>query len=375
MISMSPRICWGFLMSHRSSQRSRRSSGRGPGRSSRARLQLSERQQQVLRALVAAYVGEASPVGSRTVSHLLPIKLSSASIRNTMAQLAELGLIEKPHASAGRVPTERGLRFFVDELLDPTDLALYQRCALDRSFEGVEAEGVVHRASQLLSDHTRQLGFVVAPRLERVVLRHIALVRLSSERLLVVLVSRDGHAHRRVIGDRESGGQRELDQVASELNRRASGRTLGEVREALRREVIELRSEAERTLGRTLRLGLRALEERVCDSADLVVATRLALFEQPEFSDPERLREILATVETNERLLEILGDVLEREGVSVVLGEDLSDPGLSRCALVAASYGGDLGALGVIGPSRMDYARIIPLVSYCSRLVTQKLIQ
>jgi heat-inducible transcriptional repressor len=145
---------------------------------SRSELRLTERQGAVLRAVMAAYVGEAAPVGSRTVSHLLPVKLSSASIRNTMAELSVLGLIEKPHASSGRVPTECGLRFFLDELLDPAELALYQRCTLDRSFEGVEAEEVVHLASQLLSDHTRQLGFVVVPRLERVVLRHVTLVRL-----------------------------------------------------------------------------------------------------------------------------------------------------------------------------------------------------
>jgi len=341
---------------------------------SRSELQLTERQRAVLRAVMAAYVGEAAPVGSRTVSHLLPVKLSSASIRNTMAELSELGLIEKPHASSGRVPTERGLRFFLDELLDPAELALYQRSTLDRSFEGVEAEEVVHLASQLLSDHTRQLGFVVVPRLERVVLRHVTLVRLSSERLLVVLVSRDGHAHRRVIEDTDSGDQPELDRAASELNRRVVGRTLSEVRDLLRQEIHDLRSEASRALGRALALGLRAVEKQTCDPADLVVATRLALFEQPEFSDHERLRDILAAVETNQRLLEILGDILDTDGVSVTLGDDLQEPVLVRCALVVAPYGGHLGALGVIGPTRMDYARIIPLVGYCSQLVTQKLL-
>jgi heat-inducible transcriptional repressor len=177
-----------------------------------------------------------------------------------------------------------------------------------------------------------------------------------------------------VIDDSDGGDQRELDRIASELNQRVVGRTLDEVRQLLCREIIELRSEVGRVFARVLRLGLRVMEAQILDPADLVIATRLALFEQPEFSDPERLREIFATVETNERLLEILGDVVDTEGVSVVLGEDLNDPGLCHCALVAAPYGGDLGALGVIGPSRMDYGRIIPLVSYCSQLVTQKLV-
>lgn len=339
-------------------------------------LELSDRQRRVLRSLVAAYVNSAAPVGSSTISQVLPVKLSSASVRNTLAELGELGLIEKPHASSGRIPTESGLRFFVDRLLDPMDLEVYERRSLDRSFHLADSEGVVRLASNLLSAYSRQLGFVLAPRLDRVVLRHVSLVRLSTERLLMVLISRSGHAHRRVIDDPGAGGQADLDQIAAVLNERLAGRTLVELREVLSHETRALRSRAQAVIKRQLELGLRALEADAAESPSLVIDTRTALLEQPELSDPELLREIFSAVEAKERLVELLDRVLDGEGVSVSLGEQLEQPGLRHCALVAAPYGREdqsLGVLGVIGPSRMDYGRVIALVDYCSGLVSERL--
>ena len=343
--------------------------GRGPA--------LSERQAAVLRAVVASYVGEGAPIGSRTLSHLLPVPLSAASIRNTLGELTELGLVEKPHASSGRVPTEQGLRRFVDELMAPGALAASQMRELAYQLDQAPGEGVVSRASELLSQHTRQLGFVVAPRLERVVLRHVSVVRLSSERLLVVLVTETGAAHRRVIEDVHGLSQAELDRIASLLIERVAGHTLAETRTILIREARALRREASALLVRALELGTRALAGQVGD-ADLVIQTRLALLDQPEFSDPQRLKDLFQAIETKERLLDVLDDVVGAEGVSVGIGDELEDPGLHHCALVASHYGegtaGEpLGALGVIGPSRMDFARVIPLVGYLSELVTGKL--
>lgn len=335
-------------------------------------LELTGRQRLVLRALVSAYVGAAAPVGSATVSHLLPVNLSSASIRNTMAELNELGLIQKPHASAGRVPTERGLRHFVDRLLEAAELAAYERRTLAHSFEDVEASNVMHVASQLLSDTTHLLGFVLAPRLERVVLRHVSLVRLSTDRLLVVLVSRTGETHRRVIEYSGSGDQPELDRMAAALRERVVNRTLGEVRDLLRRELRELHSEADRIAKRALTLGLRALEFDE-SPADLVIASHLELLNQPEFDDADRIRELFEAIETQEYLMHILDETIGAEGVSVTLGGEFEEPTLRRCALVVAPYGGDLGVLGVIGPSRMDYGRVMALVGLCSDLMTEKL--
>jgi heat-inducible transcriptional repressor len=341
---------------------------------------LSDRQARVMRAVVSAYVGAAAPVGSATISDLLATPLSSASIRNTMSELAQLGLIEKPHSSAGRVPTEFGLRLFVDHLLHPSAVASEQQRRLRHSFGEEDLQGAMRVVSQFLSENTRQLGFVLMPRLERVRLQHISLIRLAVERVMVVLVTRSGRSFQRVIEDRESGMQRDLDRIASLLNERIVGRTLAEVREAMAEEARCLRNQAGSLLARAVLLGQRALDmaSGAGESMDLVVATRLALLDQPEFSDPERLRDLFSAMEDNEKLLALMERLLERDGVGVSLGDELEEPGLRHCALVSSPYGvseddsAAQGLVGVIGPSRMDYPRIIPLVSYCSQLVAEK---
>lgn len=338
---------------------------------------LSERQCMVLRAVVAAWVGEAAPVGSRTLSHWLPVHLSAASVRNTMAELEERGLIEKPHASAGRVPTEAGLRIFVDQLMSPARVADYEQRTLEHVFEGTAGDAVMERASQVLSDRTRQLGFVLAPRLERAPLRHVSLVRVSTDRLLVVLVASSGQAYHRVVDDRGTGDQAELERIAAALNERIHDRTLPEVRAILEAEARALRDHANELLMRALDIGARALAPAEADlRGDLVIATRLALLDQPEFRDPVRLRELFAALETREQLVDLIDGVLRGGDVSVAFGAEAPDPALRGCALVVAPYGEQarpLGALGVIGPNRMDFVRIVPLVGYLSRLVTEKL--
>ena len=340
--------------------------------------ELSERQQAVLRALVAAYVGTASPVGSGTLANLLSVPLSPASVRNTLSELTALGLIAKPHASAGRIPTQDGMRLFVDRLLDPGEVEHFERRSLARSFDDVPANDAVQLASQVLSDHTHQLGFVLAPRLERLTLRQVSFVRLSSERVLAVLVDAGGHAHQRVLDSPLSGrafDQPELDRLSAALAERVAGRTLREAHDWLQAEVRSLRNRAGQLVETALLLGLRAAEAAIeaPSENDLVIATRLALLDQPEFSEPGRVRELFTALERGERLVDLLDELLEGEGVSVAFGDALDARGLTGCAVVAAPYADSAGMLGVIGPARMDYGRIIPLVGYCSQLVTDKL--
>jgi heat-inducible transcriptional repressor len=330
----------------------------------------------VLRVVVSAYVGEASPVGSEMISVLLPMNLSPASVRNTLAELSELGLVEKPHASAGRVPTDRGLRVYVDELLDPKGLADYEIRSLTGSLENAGLAGAVHVASRLLSERTQQLGFVLSPRLDRIVLRHVSFVRLSTERVLAILVSSDGRTYQRVIEEPDDVGQPKLDRMAADLNERITGKSLAEVRRFLVRETEALRCHAERLLARAIDLGAEAGADEVRDEVDLIIATRLALLDQPEFRDPDRIRKLFGAIEEKQRLVEILDRLLEDHEVKVAFGNELEEPALRNCALVAAPYGDELaplGALGVIGPSRMNFARVIPLVEFLSQLLTERL--
>jgi heat-inducible transcriptional repressor len=293
-----------------------------------------------------------------------------------MAELAELGLIEKPHPSAGRVPTAAGLRLFVDGLV-PRDLDDFERRDLAGSIDGIDPAALLQGASRLLSERTRQLGFVVAPRVGDLRLRHITLVRLSTSRVLAVLVSETGETLRRVVEDDDSGSQAQLDRLASALNERIAGQTLAQLRDALAHEVQTLRSSAQGVLDRAVRLAWRALQDEGREEpGDLVVATWLALLDQPEFRDTQRVRPRLAALETRQSLLHVVQRVLTAGGVTVALDDELGEPALRRLALVAAPFGGGdapPGVLGVIGPWRMDYARVVALVGYLSQVVTEKL--
>jgi heat-inducible transcriptional repressor len=323
---------------------------------------LTLRQAQVLQALVGAYVGLAAPVGSATLTRLLPMRLSSASVRNTLGELHALGLLEKPHRSAGRVPSELGLRVFVDQLLPQRELGPFERRDLEGHLSG---DRVIEAASRLLSERTHQLGFVMAPRIDGVVLANVSFVRVSSERVLAVLVSEGGRIFRRILEEPGRADQSDLDRMASALRERVTGRTLRAVRDQLLAEAAALRSQADLLLERVLRV----LPDEMGDAAELVLGTQLALLDQPEFRDPERLRALLAALEERERLVDWVGRMLEERGACVAFGRDLGDPHFEQLAVVAARVGragGPAGSVGVIGPSRMDYARVVPLVAYVS---------
>jgi heat-inducible transcriptional repressor len=331
---------------------------------------LTQRQAQVLQALVGAYVGYAAPVGSATLAGLLPVRLSPASVRNTLGELHELGLLDQPHRSAGRVPTELGLRVFVDQLLAPRELGPFEKRHLADELSG---DGVVEAAPRVLSERTRQLGFVLAPRLDDVVLRNVSFVRVSSERVLAVLVTEGGRVVRRMLEEPGRSDQSQLDRMAAALRERVTGRTLRAVRDQLLAEAAALRSQADLLLERVLRV---VPEAAPGDAADLVLGTRLALLDQPEFRDPEGLRSLLAALEERERLVDWVGRMLEERGICVAFGRDLGEPSFARLAVVAAKVGGRGGAsgsVGVIGPSRMDYARVIPLVGWVSQRLTEVL--
>jgi heat-inducible transcriptional repressor len=331
------------------------------------RFVLSDRQGQVLQAVVSSWVGGAAPVASETVADVLPVRLSPQSVRNTLGELTRLGLVSKPHRSAGRVPTDLGLRCFVDQLLPRVELGPFEKRELADRLESGRGTGIAEVAARVLSERTHQLGFMRAPRLDGLVLRHVSFVRVSSERVMAVLVSEGGRAIQRVLEEPGQGDQAELDRMAAALNERVAGQSLRSVREQFVREAAALRSQADALLARVLS------RETEAEHEGLVVGTRLVVLEQPEFQDPDRLRALLRTVEEKERLVTLVDQVVEGTGVRIAISADLSEASLDHCALVAAAYGrpdAPLGALGVIGPNRMDYARVVPLVGYMSRLLT-----
>jgi heat-inducible transcriptional repressor len=327
---------------------------------------LSVRQAQVLQALVSSYVGGATPVASDTIASLVPVPISSASVRSTLGELEDLELVEKPHRSSGRIPTQGGLRLFVSQLLPVHDLAPFEQRQLAVHLSERPRGGLAEVASRLLSERTRLLGFAVPPRLEGLVLRHVSFVRVSSERVLAILISKGGRAYQRVLDEPGQGDQSQLDRMAAALNERVAGLTLGQLRQHLLLETLALRGQAAQLLARAIRAD--APGDEMLD-ADLVVGSRLALLEQPEFRDPARIRSLLQALEEQERLVELLDSMLEGHEVRVALGEELGES-LQPFAVVVAPYGAR-GSVGVIGPSRMDYGRVIPVVGFVSRLLSE----
>lgn len=390
---------------------------------------LSERQAMVLRALIAAYVGQAGPVSSGRLAELVRAPLSSASIRNTLSELDALGLIEKAHASSGRVPTSFGMSVYVDHLMALDDLGPHEQRMIERVMRNVDSSQTPRQASQLLSEYTRQLGFVMAPRVEHLRLQTVHLVPVAEQRVLAVLVTEQGGVLQRVIDSPERLDARALERVGALLAERVAGCTLTQLRRRLEEERDRLRGEADEWMRRVWWVGLEACDQEVAE--DLVIGTRLSLLGQPEFSDPERIRGLFTALEANQGLLDLLREIGSADqtrqdqsvqvGLAMNLGRELGEPSLEDCALVAVSYGRRLseqdarsdvahlsnagrlpgsdrdrliatseseeahsgaarfadeacGVLGVIGPQRMDYARVIPMVSYCADLVTRKLI-
>lgn len=332
---------------------------------------LNERAQRLLRTLVAQYVREGQPVGSRTLARESGLDVSSATIRNVMSDLERLGLVRAPHTSAGRVPTVRGYRFFVDSLLKVKPLTPEELGALQEEFQGEQATpNLLASASSLLSDVTHFVGLVTVPKRERFALRYVDFVPLSESRVLAVLVFTDGDVQNRLLRTRQPYSREELQRAANYLNAHYTGERLGEVKNRLRRELEDTRERLYRIMGRAITVAESALIAPEDD--DLLLAGETNLMEYSELSDTEKLRRLFEAFHRKRELLSLTEQCIRGEGLQLFIGDESGHRALGDCSVVTAPYGSDgrvLGVLGVIGPTRMDYDRVIPVVDATARLL------
>jgi heat-inducible transcriptional repressor len=322
--------------------------------------ELPPRLVEVLLAVLRGYVESGQPVGSREALDQSGLAVSGATVRSAMAELMELGLLEQPHTSAGRVPTDAAFRLWVDQLLhDPLAAGALPR-GLAR--EPLESR---RRAVDVLTEVTGQLGFCLSLESERLRLEQLRLVRVSSERVMALLVTEGGGVRTRLLDERELDA-RKLERISSALSRLVAGLSLEEARTRLEREIEGDRAQSDALWRKLVALGRLGLE--VALESELYVGDKTRLFDQPEFEDGQRLRELLRALDEKERMLALLDKVLERGELRVVIGEELGDPGVARCAVVAEPIGPAplRSGLGVIGPVRMRYDRVIPVVRYVS---------
>ena len=331
---------------------------------------LGAREREVLRSVIRAHIVTGAPVGSKTLSLGTGMDLSPATIRTVMAELEERGLLVQPHTSAGRVPTDTAYRLYVDHWMGASRVVPAQAQAIDEALRTRrDVAELLEEASRQLSRLSHHVGVVLAPELRRIVIEHLEFVRLDPRRVVAVLVDRTGVVHNRIVEEADTSDQEELDRVGRWLTDQFAGLTLQQMREELLRRVSEDRAAYD--------LARKAVEPAAGEAGgDLFVEGMANLLDEPAFADLDRMRAILKTLEEKSRLVELLGRVLDGEGVQVVIGSENPLPGLADCSLVTSTYGaGDrvLGTVGVVGPTRMEYARTVALVDHLAKVLTRLL--
>lgn len=337
--------------------------------------EMNDRSREVFRRVVEGYLESGDPVGSRTLSRTMTEKVSAATIRNVMQDLEFLGLLEAPHVSAGRIPTQLGLRMFVDGLLEVTEISEDDRSRIDRSRGSNDGDvtRALDRIGSALSGMTHGASLVLAPKHEAPI-KHIEFVSLAPDRALVVLVFADGHVENRVFNPPLGQTASSLREAANFLNAVAEGRTLGELREALSGEIVRRRQELDTLAAALVESGAVIWENAGESSERLIVRGRSNLLESTnEAEDLERVRVLFDDLERKRDIAEFLELAEEGDGVRIFIGSENKLFSLSGSSLVVSPYmNADrkiIGAVGVIGPTRLNYGRIVPIVDYTAQIV------
>jgi heat-inducible transcriptional repressor len=334
---------------------------------------LNDRAREVFRQIVDSYLASGTPVGSRTLSKLGALGLSPASIRNTMQDLEELGLLAAPHTSAGRLPTQLGLRMFVDGMMQASEPSDDERAAIDGGVgHGIAIEDVLARTTAVLSGLSQCAGLVLVPRREMLI-RQVSFVALSPSRALVVLVGVDGSVENRVVELPEGVPPVALEAAANYINARLAGLTLAEAGERLVAEIAADRAMLDAMTAQAVATGLAAWSSDGAARPVLIVRGQANLVESTV--DLDRVRQLLGDLEDKEELIRLLELARGAEATKIFIGAESQLFSLSGSSVIAAPYRGPggrvIGVVGVIGPTRLNYARVIPMVDYTARTLSR----
>lgn len=334
---------------------------------------LNDRSKQILEAIIEDYITTAEPVGSRTITRRHPFALSPATIRNVMSDLEELGYLTSPHTSAGRVPTDKAYRLYVDSLLAvrrvsrPEREEIRRRCCID----GRDIGTVLRDTSRALSSISHYMGVVVAPRFTAAVLRQIEFVKLSGRRLLVILVSQAGTVQNKIIESGEDVSAADLERMNNYLNGLLQGLTINQIKVRLMEEMENEKTRYDALFSRALSLSQQTIQD---GGSEIFLEGRSNIMELPDFADIGRMKEIFRAFEEKTLLVGLLDRCVEAEGINIFIGAESRLSQMSGVSLITSTYRtgrNSLGVLGVIGPTRMGYANVIPIVDYTAKLVSR----
>ena len=337
--------------------------------------ELGERSQSLLRALVESYIRQGQPVGSRALARDSGLELSPATVRNVMADLEELGLIMSPHTSAGRVPTAKGYRLFVDTLLKVQPLRASEMTRLKAELNMAEDEGtgtLLSRASALLSEVTRMAGVVMVPSEAAMSLKHIEFMSLSERRVLAILVINSNDVRNIIIETTREYTKSELEQAANYLNAAFVGEGLAAVRQRIVEEMRETRAHLDAVMQTAIEMAEKVFAADDSGQADYVMAGQTNLMNFNELSEVETLRRLFDAFNEKRDILFLFDGCMSARGVKIFIGEESGYNVLDECSVVTAPYevdGERVGVLGVIGPTRMAYERVIPIVDVTAKLL------
>lgn len=333
--------------------------------------ELNERSQQLLKTLVERYIHDGQPVGSRVLSKDSDLNLSPATIRNVMADLEDLGLIHSPHTSAGRVPTVSGYRFFVDTLLTVKPLQEQELKRLHKGLESTGTDNALDMASKLLSETTQMAGVVTLPRQELVCLRHIEFLPLSNTRVLVIFVTNEHEVHNRIIHTAKKFSVSELQQAANYLTSLYSGQSLAVVREQVLQEMQNDQQMMNQSMLDAVSMAQLAFNNDN-QKEDYILSGETNLMSFSELSDMDRLKGLFDAFSQKRGIIHLLDKCLAADGVQIYIGEESGYQAFDHCSLVTSAYsvnGEVVGVLGVIGPTRMAYEKIIPYVDVTAKIL------
>jgi heat-inducible transcriptional repressor len=336
-------------------------------------LELSARARQVLYHCVTEYVATGQPVGSRTLSKKSALDLSPASIRNVLADLEDSGYLQQPHTSAGRIPTERAFRLFIDALMQVHAVTHEEESAIRSRLKSlVPGQDLMRETGKLLSELTGTAAVVLAPRKEMLVLKHMRFLRTSPDELLAVLVMKNGTVQNHFLAVAATEG--ELQRIHNLLDDVVEGRTLGDLRALFETRLHNERVQRDDLRRRAFELGGAALDEAVAMDTDLVIEGQERLLGQPEFTDAGDVRRLVTALDAREKLIKLLDMVMSAKGGRVAMGAEVGELGAGPLAIVGSAYtahGLAAGTVAVIGPTRMDYARVVPLVAATASAVSE----
>jgi heat-inducible transcriptional repressor len=341
----------------------------------RTDVNLSERTQYLFKTLVERYIADGQPVGSRTLARDAKLDLSPATMRNVMADLEDLGLIKSPHTSAGRVPTVKGYRLFVDSMLTVRNLTSDEIRRVESSIEDDhDMQALVSNTSRMLSEVTKLAGLVMIPVSERRALRQVEFLLLNDHRVLAILVTNDRVVENRIIKANRVYSQAELTRAANYLNSAFAGRDINAVKEHLLNEMAAARDEMHSIMQLVIEMSQKIFDGET--PKDYVLAGQTNLMDIDELSDIDKLRNLFDAFNQKRDILHLLDQALNASGVQIFIGEESGFEALGDCSVVTATYADSdhtLGVLGVIGPTRMAYERVIPIVDLTARMLSSTL--